>query len=370
MGVGLVCALMALYFASPVSKTVAHAENKRIITIFHDGQEQVIATDAITVGEALNRADVQLQQHDAVEPAQNTQLVAQSYDINVYRSRPVTVVDGSQRYQIMSPYQSAKKIAEAAGLTIYDEDTLTISRINDFVGEDGVGLKLTIQRATPVNMVLYGKQLSIRTQAKTVADLLKEKNVTLAAQDDVSPAAATPISANMIIDVFRDGQQTVSEEQDLPFTTKQIQDADHEVGYKQVQTPGALGKKIVTFQLELKNGKEVSRKEIQSVVTVQPKEQVEVVGAKSAGFGGGFGEALSKLRGCEAGGHYDRNSGNGYYGAYQYDISTWANYGGYTHADLAPPAVQDQKAHETYVGRGWRPWPACSAKLGLQDIYR
>jgi hypothetical protein len=71
------------------------------------------------------------------------------------------------------------------------------------------------------------------------------------------------------------------------------------------------------------------------------------------------------LRDCEAGGDYTRNSGNGYYGAYQYSLSTWADFMGYVRPDLAPPAVQDAKAHATEAARGWAPWPACARKLGL-----
>lgn len=77
------------------------------------------------------------------------------------------------------------------------------------------------------------------------------------------------------------------------------------------------------------------------------------------------GDVWASLRMCESGGNYARNSGNGYYGAYQYNIGTWANFMGYARADLAPPAVQDLKAHQTQAARGWRPWPACSRKLGL-----
>lgn len=367
----MVAIAVALYAFSPLSHSPqVHAENGRIVTIYHDGQQEVIATDATTVGEALDRAGVKVEPNDAVEPAQNTKLVAQNYDVNVYRARPVTVVDGTNRYRIMSPYQSAKEIAESAGLQVYNEDILTISRIDDFVDQGGAGLMLTITRSTPLHLVLYGKAVDIRTQAKTVSELLKDKNVTLGAQDGISPSADTPITSGMTVDVYRNGEQTVSEEQDVDFTTKQIQDADQPLGYKQVQTPGVKGKKIVTYQLELKNGVEVSRTEIQSVVTVDPTQQVEVIGTKTTGFAGNFADALAKLRSCEAGGNYDRNSGNGYYGAYQYDISTWANYGGFARPDLAPAAVQDQKAWETYQRRGWEPWPTCSVKLGLQDIYR
>lgn len=69
------------------------------------------------------------------------------------------------------------------------------------------------------------------------------------------------------------------------------------------------------------------------------------------------------LRQCESGGNYAANTGNGYYGAYQYDLSTWGNYGGYARPDLAPPAVQDAKAQETYARRGASPWPSCGRFL-------
>src|SRR3954447_14212085 len=34
------------------------------------------------------------------------------------------------------------------------------------------------------------------------------------------------------------------------------------------------------------------------------------------------GDVWARLRSCEAGGNYARNSGNGYYGAYQFSAST------------------------------------------------
>ncbi len=77
------------------------------------------------------------------------------------------------------------------------------------------------------------------------------------------------------------------------------------------------------------------------------------------------GDAWYHLRVCESGNNYARNSGNGYFGAYQYNLSTWGHYGGYARPDLAPPAVQDAKAKLTQAARGWRPWPACARKLGL-----
>ncbi|MDX3189787.1 transglycosylase family protein, partial [Streptomyces sp. MN03-5084-2B] len=38
--------------------------------------------------------------------------------------------------------------------------------------------------------------------------------------------------------------------------------------------------------------------------------------------------AWSKLRMCESSGRYATNTGNGYYGAYQFDLPTWRSVGG------------------------------------------
>jgi hypothetical protein len=76
-------------------------------------------------------------------------------------------------------------------------------------------------------------------------------------------------------------------------------------------------------------------------------------------------DAYAQVRNCEAGGDYTRNSGNGYYGAYQYNLGTWGNYGGYARPDLAPASVQDEKAHLDVARRGWSPWPSCARRAGL-----
>ena len=71
------------------------------------------------------------------------------------------------------------------------------------------------------------------------------------------------------------------------------------------------------------------------------------------------------LRKCESGDRYSLNSGNGYYGAYQFAIGTWQRLGftGYPHE--ASPAVQDAAAKKLQAKSGWGQWPACARKLGL-----
>jgi hypothetical protein len=79
---------------------------------------------------------------------------------------------------------------------------------------------------------------------------------------------------------------------------------------------------------------------------------------------------FAALRGCESGGNYRINTGNGFYGAYQFDLRTWhgLGYGGLPSS--ASPATQDRAAEQLQAARGWEPWPACSRKLGLGTVSR
>ncbi len=73
------------------------------------------------------------------------------------------------------------------------------------------------------------------------------------------------------------------------------------------------------------------------------------------------GYEASAVRNCESGGNYSTNTGNGYYGAYQFDLSSWYANGGGAYAsrpDLAPAWAQDQVAYNYWRQAGWSPW-AC-----------
>lgn len=280
---GLVLASLLCATIFTANPTVA--DNERVITIYHDSTEQTVVTDAMTVGDALKRGNVTLNKNDLVEPSSDTVLSAPSYSINIYRARPITVMDGPDRYEIMSAHTSARQIAADAGLTLRPEDLTTLTRIDDFLSDDGIGLKLTIQRATPMVLVLYGKTENIYTQAKDVNDLMKEKGVVLATQDGTNLPGSTAITAGLTLQIWRNGVSTVTEEEPVQFDVQRTYDADKPVGYRQITEPGVLGKKLVTYQVELRDGKELSRTVIQSVVTVQPQTQTEVDGVKSNGNG-------------------------------------------------------------------------------------
>jgi len=68
---------------------------------------------------------------------------------------------------------------------------------------------------------------------------------------------------------------------------------------------------------------------------------------------------LYSVRMCESGGRYYIATGNGFYGAYQFVLSTWWSVGGRGMPHQAEPLEQDYRAVLLRRRAGTSPWPVC-----------
>lgn len=325
---------LAAFGALLIPKAQALGEGERLFMIHDRGIERGIISSKATLRDVLKEASIPLDQNDRVEPGLDEKLATNQYQVNIYRARPVMITDGNVRQLVMSAYQTPKQIAAHAGIELREEDEAVVDLSTNFVS-DGASLGMTIDRALPIKLTLYGKTETVYTQAETIEELLQEKNIILGAKDDMSSSKTTPISKNMKLNIWRNGKQTVTQEEVIAFDTEQIKDANREPSYKVVNTPGKNGKKTVTYEIVMRDGKEVSRKVIQTVVIKKAVKQVETVGAKIEGPHAIMAKirAASASKGidaqrvlliakCESG--FNPMADSGYYkGIFQHDPGYW-----------------------------------------------
>lgn len=340
--------------------------DSRIVSLNIAGNEQIIPTRAKTVEDLLKKFGIELYERDKVEPSLDTPILEDNFVVNIYRARPVTIIDGDKKITTLSPEPTPRAVAKEAGVALYPEDKVMTTQPEDILRDGTLGDKVVVDRAMPLKLNLYGVTYDIRTHAKTVHELVKEQGIE-PVQTSVFPSLDTALEPNTAVFVTQPGKRITVTEEAIPQGEESVPDYNLPLGQTQVRDPGQPGRKAVVYEVAADDNK----KSLYEVIIAQPVNKVVVRGRKIERiFSGSFEAALAALRGCESGGNYSINTGNGYYGAYQYNISTWANYGGYSLPSQAPPIIQDQKAWETYSRRGWQPWPACSQKLGLQDAYR
>jgi uncharacterized protein YabE (DUF348 family) len=272
----------------------ARADDTRVVTVFVDNQERTIASNGATVGAVLANQDIVVGDHDKTEPKLEEPVKGSSFTINVYRARPITVVDGANHYTVMTAERSPRQIAEDAGFSTKQEDQFSFQRSDDpFAGAPGT--QMVIKRAKTITLDLYGTANSLNTNEISVGGLLSERGIKLDPADELSVSLGARIDEGMVISIVRIGKQLETVEEPVVFPEEQIKDAQQPVGYKKVQSPGSNGKKLVTYELVSRNGAEPVKTPIEEVITQQPVKQVVVVGAKLAvNVGGNCGEWLAQ----------------------------------------------------------------------------
>ncbi|HJQ08245.1 MAG TPA: ubiquitin-like domain-containing protein [Candidatus Saccharimonadales bacterium] len=248
--------------------------DSHIVIINHDKVEETVPTRAKTVDELLERRGIAIHAGDVVEPNPETEIVSDNFRVNVYRAVPVTIVDGIKKTFAYSAAKTPRSIVKQAGIEVYPEDNLLLLPVDNFLIEASIGERVVIERATQVNINIYGTAVQLRTHSQTVEELLKERDIKLQSSDDIQPAKETPVTHNMQIFLVRKGTQIATEEHEIPMPQQTVEDASLSFGSVVTRQYGSPGKKLVTFQLQLENGKEIGRKVIQEVVTVNPVPQI------------------------------------------------------------------------------------------------
>jgi uncharacterized protein YabE (DUF348 family) len=236
------------------------------------------------------------------------------------------------------------------------------------------GSFVSISTPKAVTLVADGKATQTSTTAATVANLLNDAGITLAASDRLSQPANAPVVNNMVVKVSRvDTTKTAESTEAVPFETLTAEDAAMLKGEKKVVQAGVAGTISKNFKLVLVDGREASRTLVSQNVTLQPvtekvsigtKEKPKAEAAANANTGAAAPAMMNesmwdKIAQCESGGNWSINSGNGYYGGLQFDIRTWIGSGGGAYAPNASQASKAQQiavANRVYAQRGLQPW--------------
>ncbi|MDQ3064844.1 MAG: ubiquitin-like domain-containing protein [bacterium] len=276
-GISVVGILVILGVTLRSSAVILKKRDANIVILHSDNKSQILPTRELTVGDFLANAGVVINAGDLVEPSMDTAIEEDNFRINVYRGAPLIIDDGGKRVTAYSAGQTPRSIAEQAGFKLFPEDLVESRPSRDFLRE-GIAHKISIIRSTPVNVNLYGAPLSLRTHAKTVGELLDEKNVNLDENDSVKPGLNTKLSAKLQIFVTRFGTKVITEEQEIAMPEEVVEDKTLSFGTTVLRQKGSPGKKSVTYQLELKNGREIGRKVIQEVIVTEPVKQIQARG--------------------------------------------------------------------------------------------
>ena len=202
----------------------AEEEPEHFVTIHDQNKTLQIKTNAITVREVLERTNVEYADSDKVEPSLTSRIDADDFHINIYRSRPVLVIDGMVRKRLMTASFDPKTIAADANLTVCDGDI--------------------IEQVANTNFLEVG-------------DLTTYK-------------------------ITRNGGRTITLEDAIPYSEETVRDSSLASGEKEVRVQGEDGRKEIKYRVNFVDGVEVSRELESETVVREPVNRVVAVGSKKS----------------------------------------------------------------------------------------
>lgn len=167
---------------------------------------------------------------------------------------------------------------EQLGVTVYPEDIVEAFPDPSL----GIGSTIRVYRATPVEVVDWGKPKTYRTWQQTVEDFLTEQAIELGDNDRVSPGPREQLPiinnrAKLTITRVAVTELTVKEK----IASKVIEKEDPELLRGQVKTtPGSDGERTKIYRITRENGVEVKRELLSNKITTEPVDTVKVIGTK------------------------------------------------------------------------------------------
>lgn len=345
--------LFAVVLVGLVGGLVAWFMAQKSLTLTIDGQSRTVHTYAGTVSEVLQDQGLKTASHDVVLPAPDA-TVSDGDTVVVNRARLLRLtVDGVST----KIWVTARSVDQALNQLGYRGDNLVLSASrSERLPLDGAALSISTPKS--VTLVHDGQQVVVTTTAATAGDLLAQQGITLGPDDKTSLYSGQALLNDMRLQVYRVQYQTITVTSAVPHQTVQTQDPNALVGTQTVTAPGADGSQTTTYKITLVDGVETARQQLSNSVTKQPVTEQVTVGSKpkpavSSSPDGLNWAALAK---CESGGNPRAVNPAGYYGLYQFSLSTWASVGGSGNPINASPDEQTARAQMLYARGGAGQW--------------
>ena len=361
--------LFALVLVGLVGGSFTYFLAQKTVTVTVDGQSRKVNTYADTVGEVLSDEGLLPAAHDVVLPATGSS-VGDGDTVVLNRARPLSLTVDGVRSDV---YTTALSVDGALDELGYRADDLVLSASrSQRLPLDGMDLAITTSK--DVTLIADGQQHVVTTTAATAGDLLAQQAVALSPTDRTSLYPNQPLLDGMVLQVFRVQVSDVTTVQPVDYKTVETPDPETLVGTKKVTQKGVPGEQTTTYRVTVTDGVETGREQTGVAVTKAPVDQLVGVGSKpkpaapapSAGSSSvsptSDGLNWAALAKCESGGNPRAVNPAGYYGLYQFSLSTWARVGGSGNPINASPAEQLARAQALYARGGAGQW-GCGSHL-------
>lgn len=266
-GTAVAAAAMGLLFYQGTKHTVA---------LELDGQKQIVRTHAATINDIFKDLEITVKSEDYLFPSGNSK-VKDNLKVVWEPSHEVGILQDGKEKKVISTADTVGELLKEQKLEVTKEDKVTPSLDTELRSR----MKIAIEKAFPLKLVVGGNEKQVWSTSTTVADFLRQQGVKLGNLDRVAPGLGENVKATNVINVIRVEKVTDVVEEPVNFAVITKKDAKLSQGKEKLINEGKNGLISRQYEVVKENGKEVKRRLLSETVVKRKTDKVVAFGTKS-----------------------------------------------------------------------------------------
>jgi len=249
---------------------------KDSVSLTINGKEEIVRTHANTVNDLLEEYEIDIRQEDELSHDTKNK-IKDDMKITYKAAKPIKVAMGDERRTIWTTADTVKELIQQEDIDVTEHDRIEPA-LDTVIKND---LSLTIDKAFQITLnVGEEDKQHVWTTSTTVADFLKNQDVQLNELDKVEPALTDELTEKSNVTVTRIEKVTDVVEEPIAFNVVEKKDDNIEKGVQKVINSGKEGKQEKHYEVTIENGQEVRRKLLKTETVQKSEDRVVALGTK------------------------------------------------------------------------------------------
>lgn len=271
---------MAITFASFVVLAALlgfsyYEGSKYTVALTLNGQQKVVKTHANTVKEVFAQLEIPLNSKDYLSPSANAK-VKDNQEIVWKQAKQVQIVQDNEKKTIWTTAGTVAELLKEQQIVLNEQDEISPKPEEQIKSKMDIRIKLALH----LTLVDGGNEQQVWSTSATVADFLTQQGIKLNEFDRVEPSLSETLQKDGVINVIRVEKVTDVVEEPIQFAVITKKDEGLEKGKQITVTEGKQGLVSKEYEVILENGIEVSRKLINEQSLREKLDKVVAVGTK------------------------------------------------------------------------------------------
>lgn len=267
-------ALSIMLFIAVLTYAV-HETTKATVTVSIDGEETTVHTHASTVAQLIKEQDWDVKDYDRIKPSLNADIVG-NMDITWDLAKQVNVTIDGEKKPVWTTAENVEQLMDELHIDYKEHDQVEPA-LNKEISEN---MNIVYESAFQVTLISDGEEEKKWTTSTTVANFLKNENVTLNELDRVEPNLQEKVEKETDIRVVRVEKVTDVVEEAVAYGTVTRKDNKLADGKESVVQDGEEGLVNKYYEVTLEDGEEVSREHIKTETIKESVDKVVAVGTR------------------------------------------------------------------------------------------